>query len=47
MFHKVNPAFTRSDRMSKAELEEPFVILFIRDDLAATYHEVEKLAKGS
>jgi PAS domain S-box-containing protein len=47
MFYKVNPAFTAVLGYSKEELEgKPFIDFVHPDDLAATYHEVEKLSKG-
>ena len=47
LFHKVNPAFTSVLGYSKEELEgSPFVNFVHPDDLASTYHEVEKLSKG-
>ena len=47
LFYKVNPAFTAVLGYSKEELEgSPFVNFVHPDDLASTYHEVEKLSKG-
>ena len=47
LFYKVNPAFTAVLGYSKEELEgSPFVNFIHPDDLASTYHEVEKLSKG-
>lgn len=47
LFYKVNPAFTSVLGYSKEELEgSPFVNFIHPDDLASTYHEVEKLSRG-
>ncbi|MFV8370610.1 PAS domain-containing protein [Flavobacterium sp. LB2R40] len=47
LFYKVNPAFTKVLGYSKEELEGvPFTNFIHPDDLASTYLEVEKLAKG-
>ena len=47
LFYKVNPAFTSVLGYSKEELEgSPFVNFVHPDDLASTYHEVEKLSRG-
>lgn len=47
LFYKVNPAFTFVLGYSKEELEgSPFVNFIHPDDLASTYHEVEKLSRG-
>ncbi|MGZ9733822.1 PAS domain S-box protein [Flavobacterium sp. GNP002] len=47
LFYKVNPAFTSVLGYSKEELEGiPFVNFVHPDDLASTYHEVEKLSNG-
>ena len=47
LFNKVNPAFTTVLGYDREELEgTPFVNFIHPDDLAATYHEVEKLSKG-
>lgn len=47
LFYKVNPAFTTVLGYSQAELEgSPFVNFVHPDDLASTYHEVEKLSNG-